>query len=1005
MSLAGLPLRSRTTTLFLCFLLLVIGTVSFFKLGRLEDPTYTIKMCVVAALDPGADAEEVHRDVALPLTRALHSLEEVDTVVSRSMPDKTLLLVTLHLQYREKDLPAIWTKIRQKVSDTALELPPGVKTVVQDDFADVYGQLYALQGDGYSLSELEDYAKKLKRDLADVPGVASVTLVGGQTQGVYLDFDGGKLATLGMPLDALFAQLLSDQLPGSPGRVTVGPSEWRIDPAGSSHSTDDLKRRTILTPSGFTSLGDLAQITEEPLPPSFTFDFNGRPAIGIGISTVKGGNVVQMGEAVKAKLATLDADRPAGMTLTPVYLQSDEVTTAVKGFLNNVIASVAVVIGVLLIFMGLRTGLLVGIVLMLIIAATLVTMQALGIFMQIVSLGSLIMALGMLVDNAIVVSEGLLVGIEAHRPLDRVSEEIIGQTFWPLLGGTLIAVISFSPIGLNNDLTGEYCKSLFQVVAISLLWSWILAILATPALGSLLLKRPEQKRDALDKPLIRAYRRALDWSLRHRTLCLVTVVFLFGLSLFGFTRLTVTFFPSTASPYFTVDLWSPQDTSLEEHRRRGLAFATRVRELDNVRDVTLSTGSGGVRFMLTLNPELPNPSYSQLLVRCTDIKHQPAVMQKVSNLLEQNTDLRGVAKAFSKGGGFVPKVEARLSGTDNDRLRAVARKVENLFRARKESRFVRTDWRERVPVLRPRINEAAMRQLGLSYAQINRALAMATGGTPVGYIMSRGMTAPLMARLKGSDRSAPGLDSVPLWTLGGRTSPFKALAPSTDLVWENPVIIARDGVKTLTVQTELTDPDGANAFWKQLHRPVENLAAGTDVTVSWGGERETSLMATRSVVTLMPLAGVLMFCITLALFNAFRQPLIIYLCMPLVLIGVTPGLLFFRRPFSFMALLGLISLFGMLAKNSIVLLDQIAGRMKEGHHPYQVILDCGVSRLRPVSLSALTTVLGMIPLVPDPLFGPLAITITAGLTVSTILTLFVVPMLTMLFWRVGVPQK
>lgn len=999
MKISSFPLKARTTVLFFCLLVFVAGLVSYFQLGRLEDPTYTIKMCVVATVYPGASAQQVHDDVAVPLTAGLRGIEEVMRVESRSEKGLALLYVNLGFEYTEDQLPGLWTKIRQKVNDLALTLPPGTKTVVQDDFGDVYGQFYALQGDGYTLSELEDYAQTLKRELSGTEGVARVSIVGGEQEAVYLDFSASALASLGLPPEALFAQLLADTVPATPGTALVGDQAWRIDLGPSARGEDELRERVILSTAGLSRLGDLADISRQTVPATFTFDFNGRPALGIGISTISGGNVQVMGKAIKETLARLESSRPAGMTLTPIYLQSDEVATAVKGFLINVGESVLIVIAVLLLFMGLHTGLVVALVLVLTIAATLATMNAMGIFMQIVSLGSLILALGMLVDNAIVMSEGLLVGLQRHENLTDTSARAVAENFWPLLGGTLIAALSFSPIGLNNDLTGEYCRSLFQVVAISLLWSWGLALLATPALGSLLLRGPKQQKDPYQRVTFRAYRRALVWTLRHKVVTLAGVIGLFALSAWGFFYVPFTFFPSSLAPYFTVDLWSPQGTSLEAHRARSLELATALKGEKNVRDVAVSTGSGGLRFMLTINPELPNTSYSQLLVHLDDATATQAVLEKAQQLIEADPHLTGVAKAFSKGGGFVPKIEARLSGGTNDQLRRAGDKIAQLFKETEGSLFVRTNWREPVASLRPRLSQENMRQLGLSRSAIARAIAMTGDGAAVGLVADEGKTLPLMARIKDTDLTASSLNSTPLWGLGGRTSPLGSLASATEVVWEDAYIHALDGVSTLTVQSELTNVDGANDFWRKIHTQAETIAKEADLDLQWGGEHETSTWATESVLRLMPYAALAMFFITVALFNALRPPLIIYLCMPLVLIGVTPALLLTGQSFSFMALLGLLSLFGMLAKNSIVLLDQISTQFANTD-PFQAIVHSGVSRLRPVTLSALTTVLGMIPLVRDQLFAPLAITIMAGLGVATALTLFVVPLLTALFYGV-----
>lgn len=996
-------MKYRVSILFFSALILIAGVVSYFQLGRLEDPTFTIKMSMVAALAPDMDAHEAHEKVAKPITESLLGMEDVNDVRSRCEPGLCLLYTDIKFDRKEKDLPMIHTKIRQRMQDLVKTLPPGVQIIVQDDFTDVYGQFYALTGDGYTLKELNDQAEKLKTHILKINQVASVNIVGNAQPTTYLNFNPSKLANSPVPADLIFVQLASENLPSGDATAHSGDRILRVAPNQYVDDLDGLKNLPLGGgPFPVIKLKDVASVEQKDASPRLAFFHNNQPAIGLGISTVPGGNSVVMGQQVEKLLNSLKDTLPPGMRIEPVYLQSKEVVNAVDSFILNVIESVVIVIAVLLIFMGIRTGLVVGIVLVLILAATLACMNIMGVFLQIVSLGSMILALGMLVDNTIVISEGLLVGLEQHHPWGETVSSTLKSNTLPLLGGTLIAITGFIPIGLNSSMSGEYCLSLFQVVGLSLLWSWVLALTTAPALSSLMLKAPPQKKDPYNRPLFRAYRKALVFCCHRPKTTLLVTVGLFALAVIGFFWIPITFFPSSASPYFTIDLWSPQGTSAEEHQQKSLKMASWLLNRDDVKGVTTSAGSGGMRFILTIDPQLPNPSYSQLLVKTESTKAPAKVMAEAQAYIEQQgSSLEGICKPFSKGGGFVPKIEARFTGPDSDVLRDLAQQAAQILRTEKGSKFVRLDWRDKVLALHPVIDRTALSQAGVSPSSLHRSLNMALSGMLVGIFNGEKALTPLVAKFEGVAATPQTLSSIPIYAPAMLKSvPLGSLLSSVDAQWEDPFVWARDGELTVTAQCELEDENGAAAFLRKVKPLIEQLPRPDSVQLSWGGEHETSAMARDDVLRLFPWAILAIFAITVFLFNSLRQPIIIFLCIPLIMIGVTPGLLIFRQPFSFLALLGFISLMGMLVKNSIVLLDQIESQLQNNLHPFDVIINSGVSRLRPVSLSAVTTVLGMIPLVRDRLFAPLAVTIMCGLSVATVLTLIVVPVLCMIFYRV-----
>lgn len=1009
MNFAQWSMTRKTVTFFFCVLIVVAGIASYATMGKLEDPEFTVKTAVIATSYPGATAQEVREEVTERISEALQTMEQVKDIRSRNSDGLSVIYVDMKDHYKGRYLPEIWDILRQKVSDLQPFLPPGTHSMVNNDFGDVYGQYYALRGDGYTMKELKDYADLLKRELVMVPGVASVAIVGDEKEGVFVEFNPQQLASMKMPPEALFGLLHQQNTVTSAGQIRIDSQMAPLFPSSGISTIEDLRHLVVGgAGAGLTRLSDIATIRRGPIrPPQFVLLFNDQKAIGIGISTDKGGNVIAMSQGVRAALERLRTMTPVGMELHEIYVQSDQVNRSIDDFVTNLAEALIIVIGVLLLFMGLRTGLLIGVVLLLVIAATFATMKLLDIPLQIVSLGSLIIALGMLVDNAIVVSEGMLVGLERHENLLSAASRTVKNAVWPLLGGTLIAILAFSPIGLAPDQAGEFCISIFQVVGISLMWSWLLALTATPALASVMLKTPKNQIDPYDRPLFRAYRRLLEGSLRHRWLTLVLVISAFLLSLFCFDGVKRSFFPEARSPYFTIDLWSPQGTSIEAHQLATQQLSHWLLKRDDVKNVTASVGSGSLRFILAYNPEYTNPSYAHLLVETTSDDAAVAVQQAAAAYMQEAMpDCTGVCKLFSKGAGLTAKIEARFYGPDPQELRRLANEAAKIMSETPGHSFVRVDWRNPVKVLRPQVSSERMRHLGLTLPQINRAMRMVGGGEPVGLYRDGNNLLPILVSVPRLQQfSMEALQNFPIWAPAAQSYvPLSSVVTALTPTWEDGIVTDRNRSLTVTAQSEVTAEQNAEDFLKAIRPRIEAIPLPTGYHLEWGGEHKTSSDAMNGVKQLLPISAVIMFAITVLLFNSLVQPVIIFLCLPLTLIGVTWGLLAANEPFSFLAFLGFLSLMGMLVKNSIVLLDEISLNFASGKDRYLTIVDSGVSRLRPVSMSALTTVLGMVPLAWDRLFAPMAVTIMAGLTVSTLLTLVIVPVLTALFYGVTSPK-
>ncbi len=1011
MDIARESIKRKTVTLFICGVVAVAGISSYFKLGKLEDPAFTIKTAVVTTQYDGANAAEVDREVTSRVEEAIQAMGEIKHLRSRSSAGLSMVYVDIKDQYTARDLPQLWDVLRQKITDLQPSLPPGASTsIVNNDYGDVYGQFYALVGDGYTMRELWDYADYLEKVLVMVPGVKKVEIIGDQSEAVYVEISMTKLATLGLEPNAIFSVLNQQNTLSTVGNTEVGDFFIRVAPTGTILTVEDIGDLVIGGSGGnLIRLKDVATVRQDYLEPkSFVMRHGGKQVLGIGISTVQGGNVVTMGNAVKAKLQELQAQTPVGMELEEIFMQSDVVTEAVNNFLMNLIESLIIVVGVLLVFMGIRTGLLIGGVLLLTIAATLWIMELSGVFLQSVSLAALIIALGSLVDNAIVVSEGMLVGVERGNDVVESASQTVESNKWALLGGTTIAVLAFGPIGLSQDSTGEFCRSLLQVVGISMMLSWVAAITVAPVLGTVMLKPSVQTTDPYDRFLFRCYRSFLEYCLRQRYGTVAVVVMAFLFSLWAFGRVDKTFFPEDDNVYYTLDLWEPQGTSIDAHLRASVQVEQYLLSKPEVANVTAFVGNGGLRFTLTYTPEDLNSAYSQLLVR---VKDPATVNQSIEDveryIAEKLPSVLANGKLFSKGSTSKAKIEARFYGTDLVELRKLAAQAMAIMETHPSHQCVRSDWRQLTPVLQPQVMRDQMRTLGLGRSDINSAFLMATTGYTVGVYRDDDRLWPILALVPEEERyQVNRFLSFPIWApAANQMVPLGTLVSSVDTVYEDAIVRRRDRIWTITAQSDVKHGHNVNNMREAIRERIESIPLPSGYRLEWGGEYESSMEAQRGLWRLLPACVAAMFGICVFLFNGYKQPIIIFLCVPMILIGVSLGLWLMKASFSFMALLGLLSLIGMLVKNTVVLLDQVAADFAAGKDHYRTIVDSGVSRLRPVSMSAITTVFGVVPLIWDVLFSSMAICIAFGLTVSTILTLVVVPVLTAIFYNVPSPKK
>ncbi|EOX3354608.1 efflux RND transporter permease subunit VexK [Vibrio cholerae] len=1011
-------INNRVISWMVSLIFLIGGTAAFFNLGRLEDPAFTIKDAMVVTSYPGATPQQVEEEVTYPLEKAIQQLTYVDEVNSISSRGLSQITVKMKNNYGPDDLPQIWDELRRKVNDLKGALPPGVNPpLVIDDFGDVYGILLAVTGEGYSYKELLDYVDYLRRELELIDGVSKVSVSGQQQEQVFIEISMKRISTLGISPQTVFNLLSTQNLVSDAGAIRIGSEYIRIHPTG---EFDDVEKLGDLILSergaqGLIYLRDVAEVKRGYVEvPSNVITFNGKLALNVGVSFAQGVNVVEVGQRFDRRLAELKYQQPIGIDIAEVYSQPKEVDKSVSGFVVSLGQAVAIVIIVLLFFMGLRSGLLIGLILLLTVLGTFIFMQYFKIDLQRISLGALVIALGMLVDNAIVVVEGILIGTQKGRTRLQAATDIVTQTKWPLLGATVIAVTAFAPIGLSEDATGEYCGTLFTVLLISLMLSWFTAISLTPFFADLFFRGQKapasgEESDPYQGFIFVVYRRFLEFCMKRAWLTMGVLVLGLAASLYGFTKVKQAFFPSSTTPMFMVDVWMPEGTDIRATDAILLELEKWLSAQESVDSVTTTAGKGLQRFMLTYSPEKSYAAYGEIITRVTDYQQLAALMARFrAHLDARYPQINYKLKQIELGPGGGAKIEARIVGSDPTVLRSIAAQVMDVMYADPGAYNIRHDWRERTKVLEPQFNESQARRYGITKADVDEFLAMSFSGKTIGVYRDGTTLMPIVARLPEEERvDIRNIEGMKIWSPAlSEYIPLQQVTLGYEMRWEDPLIVRKNRKRMLTVMADpdLLGEETAATLQQRLQPQIEAIPLPPGYFLEWGGEYESSSDAKASLFKTMPLGYLFMFLITVFLFNSVKESLIVWLTVPLAVIGVTTGLLALNTPFGFMALLGFLSLSGMLLKNGIVLLDQIEIEMHSGKDPYLAVVDASLSRVRPVCMAAVTTILGMIPLLPDIFFRPMAVTIMFGLGFATVLTLIVVPVLYRLFHHVKVPQ-
>ena len=1044
MNLAELSIGKRAITYFATVLLVAGGIFSYFQLGQLEDPEFTVKTGAIITSYPGASAEQVELEITDRIETKLQEMSELKNVYSSSRPGLSIIKVDIKNEYWSDRLPQVWDIMRKKIGDIEHTLPPGSgKPQINDDFGYVFGFLLAVTGDGYSYAELETQVKALRKELKLVPGVARIDLWGVQEKRIFIDVAETQATQLGITKEDIQRTLTNQNIVVDAGSVDLQDQRFRVAPTGEFTSPEEIADLAVTgtTISGMMSYrsalgavssgdrgqhmqgeGQILRIRDFGTvnrgyvdPPGTLMRFNGQPGIVLALAPLAGVNAVEMGRAVDQRLSELKDNLPVGIEVNEITWQSDIVDESIMGFMVNLIQAIVIVLVVLAATMGLRVGILIGVSgLIFPILGTFIVMASTGVDLQRVSLGALIIAMGMMVDNAIVVVDGFVVRLQQGIERKRAAIEAASVPAWPLLGATVVAAMAFYPIFASNYDTGEYAGSLFTTVATSLLLSWLLSQTITPLMCITLLPDPKQEGDSdpYASPFYERFRKLLGFAIGKRMLTLASVVGLLILSLSGFGLVPQMYFPDSSRTQFMVDYWLPQGTRIQQVSEDLRGIEQVLLQQEGVTSVSAFIGSGPPRFYLPVDPEDSYASYGQLIVNTETLEDVDRVMAHIYPWAQENRSQALVrVRKYGVGAFDDWKFEARFSGpaeADPEMLRDIAAQGLAILEASPYTLESRSDWREKVRKLVPDYNQERARWAGVTRDDLASATKRSYDGIPVGQYREGDDLIPIVVRNPEAERkqAAVELDVVQVIpSLSTNSVPVSQVIDDIVIEWEEQLIWRWDRRRAITVQASPAAGVTATALRDSVLADFEAIELPPGYTLEWDGEYDSSKESQEALIPGIVPTVVIMTFIIVILFNAFRPPIIIFAVIPFVAIGITFGLLVTQVPFGFIALLGAMSLSGMMIKNSVVLLDQVNINISEGMDRYTAVIEAAVSRLRPVINAAATTVLGMAPLLQDVYWVSMAVTIMFGLAFGTILTMVLVPVLYALLYRLEPPEK
>ena len=1004
-TLAKFFLKNRALSWLLLALILLGGVVAYVGMGKLEDAPFTIKQAVVTTTYPGASPLEVQQQVTDVLEEAIQSLGELYYLKTENRAGLSKITVYVKKEIRADAMQQLWDKLRRKVGDAQGKLPAGAGTsVVNDDFGDVLGVFYGLSSAVHTYRELEEQAECLKNELLAVPDVARVELYGVQNRTIEVEADPSLLAASGLTMADIAAAFDRQNRIVDAGAVETAHNRLRIDAAGSFTTLEKLENLTVTSRDGsYFRLGELAAVSESYVRPARSrMEMDGLPTIGIAISTVADGNVVDMAKRVAARLSQLEQDMPEGYCLRTVYDQGHESSVANDGFVLNLIISVVTVIAVLLFFIGMKNGILIGSGLVFSIFGTLIYMYGTGIALQRMSLAAIIIAMGMLVDNAIVVYDATLVNMQCGMRKRTAILAAVGTTAMPLLDATLIAVLTFLPVYLSPHITGELLSSLFIVIAVSLLLNWVLAVSQNVFFVQEFVRRPrpdELKGELFQGRMYDRFRRALRWTIRRRWFVLASMVVLLAASALGFRSIPQQFMPLLDKQYFSVDVWLPEGTRVEETSRQAEALAEKLMQHEGVRHVSTFVGQTPPRYYLANAAYGPQSNYAQCLVeavspsvaRSMQVGLQDELSQTFSDALIRvnRFELNSIPQAL---------IEARFCGDDPRVLDSLTSIAIDIMRRNPKVMNARNEWGNKAMLVRAAYDPVKAGRLNLGKADLMTAVKSTNDGTPVGIYRDGDKQVPVLLRTVGGGQlSQAALEDLPVWN-GRNSAPLAQVTDSIGIGWEWPLVKTYNRRLSMAAQCDVQPGHTMKEVHSEIRDEIERIGLPAGYSFFWDSQYKDQKEAMEALTKYFPLAIVFLVLILVALFGNFRQPSIIFLILPLSVIGVVVGMLVTGFQFGFFCIAGWLGLLGMIIKNVIVLLDEVNIQRRAGVAPGEAIVEATVSRTRPVLMAAITTIFGSIPLLFDVVFGGMAATIVFGLSFATLLTLFVTPALYAVFY-------
>ena len=990
------------------FAVLFGGIIAYNNIGKLEDAEIPIKAATVVTIYPGAAAHEVELEVTDVLEKAIQKLENVDNITSVSRPGLSIITVNIQSTVKTPQLPQLWDHLRRKVNDAKGSLPSGaMEPIVNDDFADVYGILYAVTADGYSHEELVKYTEYVERELLGVDGVRRSQIFGEHTQTIDIVFSPEKLAGLSVNPMYIAAAIQNETAIINPGSVDVGKESVRVGVGQKIASIKEIENLLIQVPGGGNfRLGDIATVKRSYLQPeNEALYYNDKPGLTLGLSNESGINVVKLGERLDEKLAELQKELPAGIEINQVYYQPDRVDDAVRNFMLNLAVSVGIVIVVLMFAMGLRSGLLISSGLVFTIMGTLIVMLAIGLPLHRVSLAAIILAMGMLVDNAIVVADGILVDLKSGIERNKAFINTAKKTALPLLGATAVAILAFLPLSMSPNAAGEFLSSLFTVLIISLSLSWIFAMIQTPFNAKYFYRKERPKgehAEAYDNKFYRSFGSVLKWGIRHKFIFTAVSFAVLIFAFWSFRFVKVDFMPKIDYDQFYIEYYLPQGSDIKAVEKDALQIQKEILKMDGVNSVMASVGRPAARYLLMRHMPTGGSNYADFIIETKTTDRVAEIIPEIQKYLNNNYP-DAFFRVLEYVAGFSDAdIEAQFTGPDPAVLKDLATKAKKIFLDEPTATYVTDSWKNQTKKIVPEYSVERAQPLGLTRSDMGNSILVATNGMPIGAVYEGNRMLPIVLRTDTNlGENLEQLMNVPVWGQYSRASvPLSQIADTLKATWDYELINRLDNQRSIKVQCDAVKGHTAAEVQAKFQAKIEAIELPDGYELKWEGATAKSGEANQALFMFLPLAVGLMAIIIIGLFNNLKQPIIIFLIVPFAFIGIVLGLVTTGVFLTFAGIIGALGLIGMMIKNAVVLLDEINQNIRAGKDRLTATIDSALSRLRPVMMASLTTILGMAPLLGDSMFNSTAVVIMFGLAVGSIITLVVVPVLYTVLYRV-----